>query len=239
MTETALIPTIQTAQVAVEPDIRTAAEYLAEAKAIIITSPDDRTMYGEFIQTVKGVGRRIEAQRVKFTGPLNTVLREINLIFKRPISDLETAEAIAKEKCLAWDRKVEADRQRLLREAEEKARKEQDRLNKIAEEKARKAEAKGDVDKAEMLRQTVPQVVIQAPVLPEAPKVAGEATRKVWKARVVDPGAFYTAMGCGIIPFHMADPNLQELARACPRPPADPWPGVVVEQEEGLATRAR
>jgi hypothetical protein len=235
-----LVPTVATAQVAVQGEIRTAVELLEAANTLTITTPGHRVEAGLFVQNVKGVGKRIEEARVKFTGPLNTVLREINLIFKKPILDIENAEAISKEKCLAWDRQVKAEQDRLRREAEERARKEQERLDREAEAKARKAEAQGKLERAEEIRQTVPQVVIQTPLLPEPEKVAGESTRTLYRARVTNEAEFYMGIASGIIPLHMATPNLTELNKAATAmKKALQWPGVEVVEVESLGVRAR
>lgn len=234
----ALVPTVTNAQSeigAVQSDVQAFDEY---ARTLVVTK-DSREAAGESIKTIKGLWNRLEERRKVFTVPLNKVLDEINAIFKKPQAALKLAEDLVKQKCLGYDAEVERERMRLQREAEERARKEQERLNKEAEAAAKKAEKRGDHETAEMYRQTVPQAVVQTPLFDEAPKVNGESTRKVYRAEVVDPLAFATGISIGIIPPHMMEPLLTAIAKSCPRPPADPWPGVKLVEVPILATRAR
>mgnify|MGYP006986410963 CR=1 FL=1 len=236
----ALVPTVEAARQDITATGQEVEGYLRTAHALVILNPDVRYSAGEDLKTIKGIWNRIEERRKVFTVPLNKVLDEINAIFKRPQADLKTAEDTIKSKCLSFDAQVRAEQDRLRREAEAVARKEQDRLNTIAEEKARKAEAAGKVEKAEEIRQTVPQVVIQAPLFEEPVAVDGESTRKLYRARVVDEDAFYMGIASGITPKHFAMPNLTELNKAATAlKKAMQYPGIEVVEVDSLATRAR
>jgi hypothetical protein len=235
-----LVPTVEAARQDLEATDKSVFVHLSEANALVITSPEIRAESGEKLKIIKGIWNRIEERRKVFTVPLNKVLDEINAIFKGRQADLLKAETITKEKCLAWDRQVKAEQDRLRREAEERARKEQERLDREAEAKAKKAEAQGKLERAEEIRQTVPQVVIQTPLLPEPEKVAGESTRTLYRAKVTNEAEFYMGIASGIIPLHMATPNMTELNKAATAmKKALQWPGVEVVEVESLGVRAR
>lgn len=236
----ALVPTVEAARLEAGVTQTEVETYLYEARALVIATPEARAESGETLKTIKGIWNRIEERRKVFTVPLNKVLDEINAIFKRPQADLKLAEDTIKSKCLHFDAELRAEQDRLRREAEERARKEQERLNREAEAKAKKAEAAGKVDKAEAIRQTVPQVVIQAPLFEEPVAVAGESTRTLWRMEVTDLDAFFMGIASGIIPKEMASPNMPELNRvAGALKGACQWPGCKAVGIPSMATRAR
>ena len=236
----ALVPTVEAARMDLVSTEQDVATYLADAQTLVILNPDVRYTAGETLKTIKGIWARIEERRKVFTVPLNKVLDEINAIFKAPQASLKVAEDTIKSKCLSFDAQLRAEQDRLRREAEERARKEQERLDREAESKARKAEAQGKLDKAEEIRQTVPQVVIQAPLFEEPVAVAGESTRTLWRMEVTDLDAFFMGIASGIIPKEMASPNMPELNRvAGALKGAVSWPGCKAVGIPSMATRAR
>jgi hypothetical protein len=103
---------------------------------------------------------------------------------KSVLGPLELAEKQAKGVLLAFQRveddKRRAEERKLQAEADERARKEREKLQKAAE-KLKTPELKQQ-RLAEAAQVVAPVVAVAAP-----PKVAGVATRKTWKARVVSP----------------------------------------------------
>ena len=236
----ALVPTVEAARQDLMATGEEVTTYLRHAQTLSIATTEVRFEAGETLKTIKGIWNRIEERRKKFTVPLNAVLDEINAIFKAPQASLKVAEDTIKSKCLSFDAQLKAEQDRLRHEAAERARKEQERLDREAEAKARKAEAQGKLDKAEEIRQTVPQVVIQTPLFEEPVAVAGESTRTLWRMEVTDLDAFYMGIASGIIPKEMAAPNMPELNRvAGALKGAVSWPGCKAVGVQSMATRAR
>lgn len=88
---------------------------------------------------------------------------------------------------------------KLRREAEEKVRKEQERLNARAE----KAEASGNIEKAEELREKAESVEVLVPtVAPTMTKIKGDTTRKTYRVEIVDVTA---------VPLQYLIPDMQLL----------------------------
>lgn len=141
----------------------------------------------ELLRTVKALSKKLEDTRKGITSPLDVAKKAVMDLFRAPSDVLETAEKKIKDEMIIYsneqDRIRKEQEAKLQREAEEKARKEQERLNARAE----KAEAKGNTEKAEELREQAQQVQAIAPVLaPTVDRVAGISQPKIWKARIKD-----------------------------------------------------
>lgn len=150
------------------------------------------------------------------------------------------------------DESARIERQRLeaeRRENEERARLERERLTREAEE-ARKAgdalaathlenravavEARAEV-RSETLEERKAETV--APELTAAPpKVAGIASKGVWKAEVTDKKALVRAVADDLVPLTAVDVSttvLGQMARALKQDLK--WPGIRVWEERGIA----
>lgn len=172
-----------------KPDQRllsSAEQLLAVAQSYRIDSPEVYEAAAADLQEIKGKLKALEEKRVAITKPLNRAIKAVNDLFRKPKELLEQAEALIKRAMSAYDQEQERKRREEQARLEEEARKERERL----EAKAREAEEKGQIEKAEALRESANAVV--APIVSpatEAPKVTGIATRGLWKARVTDKAA--------------------------------------------------
>ena len=98
------------------------------------------------------------------------------------VKPLESCEKAFKIRIAGYLEEQDRIRQRLQQEAEEKARKEAEKLQARAE----KAEAKGNTEKADELRQEAEIKQSIVPEIPKARKPEGFSVRKVWKGKIVD-----------------------------------------------------
>lgn len=166
-------------------------------------------------------------------GPLYKRWKEFRAWLQAPVDLRTQAAKVLSDKRLAYERKKQAEADRVRREQEEAARKEQARLDRLAAERAARAEAKGDTEKAEEIRQTVPQVPLPIPSLaPILPKVAGIAKQQYWFAEVTDLPALITAVAAGEVPTEAILANdawLKKTASALKT--AMKYPGVRVWDE--------
>lgn len=141
----------------------------------------------EDLKKIKVKAQEIEEWRKSVTVPLDTAKKRIMDFVRYPLERLAKAEGIIKQAMLSFQQ----EQDRLRREQEEKLRKkaeeEEARKRKALEEKAKAAEAKGDIEKAETLREKAEEVYIPAPIVPDqTPKVQGISTRTIWRYRVID-----------------------------------------------------
>src|SRR3990172_2936204 len=206
---------------------------LAKYQGFMVTTDDGWTQAGEEQKQLREQLKDAEEQRDSWVRPLNAQVKRVNDLFRRPKEVLEQVINILSRARLAYEAKKQAEADRIRREQEEAARKEQARLDKLAADRAARAEAKGDVEKAEEIRQTVPQVPLPIPsVGPILPKVAGIAKQQYWFAEVTDLPALVTAVAAGEGPMEAVLENVAWLKKtASALKTAMQYPGVRVWDE--------
>jgi ATPase subunit of ABC transporter with duplicated ATPase domains len=121
------------------------------------------------------------------TKPLDEAKQKIMDFFKGPLDKLARVEGNIKNAMLTFQREQEEIRRKMEARIQELARREEERRRKALEEKAKKADEKGDVEKAEDLRQQKEEVFVPAPIVEsQVTKVAGISTKKVWRFKIID-----------------------------------------------------
>lgn len=178
-----------------EAQISPEAEALAKETEIILESyqgmvvKNNETFLsaGNELKTIKGKLSEIETLRKSMTKPLDMARKAIMEFFRVPQERLEKAEGTIKRAMLTYQQECEAVRLKEEARIQELARKEEARKKAALDARADKAAAKGDLQKAEELRQQKEEVFVPVPVVASSvAKVEGVATKKVWKFRIVD-----------------------------------------------------
>lgn len=190
---------------------------------ISVTSDADMEQAAALLREVKAVQKQAEAAQKSLTQPLEVEKKGIIAFFRDRITGkLDAYERRLKSLIVSYQQEQERIRREAQRKAEEAARKERERL----ERRAAAAEAKGQAEKAEQLAEQAQTVV--APVIQtEAPKVAGIATRSVWKYRIADPSA---------LPREFLVPDEKKIGQVVRAMKGDAQiPGVEVYEEKSLA----
>lgn len=217
-----------------------ASELLATAEQVRIATVEEYEGAADWLKQIKARAKAIEEQRVELTKPLNATIKKINDLFRRPADLLQKAEASLKRGMLSYQQAEERKRLVEQERLRELARKEEERLRKLAEARAVTAEKKGDLERAEAIRENVPTIPVPVVAPVTVPKVAGMATRELWKCEVTDVMALVKAVAAGEVPSEAILPNdkyLGQTARALKSNLR--WPGVRVWSEESLAVTAR
>lgn len=217
------------------PALLSDAENLLDvAKSYVIDCTEMRVAAADDLKRVKALAKDLDEQRKEITVPLDLAKKRVMDLFRKPAEFLATAEATLKRACLTWDDEQEKKRREAEREAARKADEEKRRL----EAEAKKAEAAGQIETAHAIKEAA-AFVAPAPVAPEAPKIAGEATREVWRAQCDDIVALARAVADGVVSPENIVPNipvLNQQARALKGSLA--IPGVKAVCERVLAARA-
>jgi hypothetical protein len=160
---------------------------LREAESYSITSPDMAEAAAEDLRKIKALSKELEENRKAITKPLDDEKSAIMDFYRPAQTYLGDAESVLKRKLMSY----QAEQDRLRREAQAKAeaeaRKERERL----EKQAQKAEESGKTEQAEAIRENA--TMVSTHVVQEAPKLAGIATRTVWRGRVTDKNALVAA----------------------------------------------
>lgn len=113
---------------------------LAMIESIEITDQETYGLAADELKAIKTRAAALEAQRTGITGPLNTVLRNVNALFKAPSDLLERAERVLKGKMLAWQTEQERIAADQRRKADEAAAAERQRLAEEAAARQREAQ---------------------------------------------------------------------------------------------------
>lgn len=163
-----MIP-IQEAEVTQQAQVlaKETEEMLTEYKDFKIVTGEQYVSSGDILKDVKSKYNAIEDERKKMTRPLDEAKKRIMDFFRAPLERLATVENGIKRALLSYQQEQE----RIRQEQERKLR-----------EKAAKAEEKGKTEKADDLKMQAAAVS----QMDTAPKVAGLATKTIWKFRVTD-----------------------------------------------------
>lgn len=185
---------------------------------VIIDSNDSYEQGALIFKEINAKIKEVNDKRLSMTRPLDESKKQIMDFFKGPIEKLESAKKTIKGSMIAYQEKIELERKKeeeRLRIAAEKERKYQERL---AEKRAARAEEKGDVERAEEIREEIQDVPFVAPVIAaNKPKPQGVAIREIYSAEVVDIMALIKAVAEGRAPQNLvvADQKvLSQMARA-------------------------
>ena len=185
--------------------------------------------------------KKLEDKRISLVQPLNSVVNEINKLFKPPRDRIDEIVQIAKKKMNTFARAQVAL-------AEEKRRQEAAQAEKERKEAADLAEAlrKKAGQEAEPIAQTV---VHEAEVKVEKAKAPAKvavtrgressvAVTKTWKGKIVDKMALVKGVAEGRLPLNLLEPNMaaiQGLARETER--AQVVDGIEFWQDVGTVVR--
>lgn len=226
------------AEVAVQQEEITIKALLASVPLAPLATQDDYENAGSLSTQISARMKVIETERVEMKKPALDLGRKIDALFSRPLEALKSGKA-------AVDKLLTDYRQEQARKAREEqarldaiVRKEEERLRKLAEVRAVKAEAKGDTEKADAIRESVPSIPVPI-VQVEPPKLAGMSFRTDWKADVTDFQRLVVAVAEGKVPLDALLPNdkvIGQAARALKKNLN--WPGVTVRDVEVPVNRA-
>ena len=226
--ETTLALNADQAEIAVQQEEVTIKGLLSQIPAVPLQTQDDYEYVGSISTQLAGRMKAIEAERVEMKKPALELGRKIDALFNRPLEALKAGKS-AVDKLLTDYRQEQARKAAIEQERVNAAiRKDEERLRKLNEAKAVRAEAKGDTEKAEEIRENVPSIPVPT-IQAEPPKLAGVAFRTDWKAEVTNIEALIAAVASGTVPAEALLPNekyIGQTARALKL--ALKWPGVRV-----------
>jgi hypothetical protein len=198
---------------------------------------------GEELRGIKARQKSLEESRTAITGPMNTALKAVNDLFRKPAALLDQAEAAIKKSMIAYTNKVAEEAREARRKAEElerqaaaeaeARRKEADALAAAGKEEEAAAAMEASFSAEMAVAQATPPVV--TPI-----KVAGiSKVSSTYKARVVDMRALvqHALTDESVMALISIDEKkLNQLARALGT--SLKYPGVEVYTEQNISARA-
>ena len=148
-----------------------------------ITTNESYVSSADVLKTIKAKTNELDSLRKSLTKPLDESKKKIMALFDVPLQKLAKVESFIKSAMLSWQKKQEEIRRKEEERLAELQRKDAERLAKKAEQ----AEAKGNLDKAEELRQQAQEKEMLTPIVEsKVEKVNGIQTKTIWKFRIID-----------------------------------------------------
>ncbi len=218
---------------------REIAPVLQRANEIAVRTPEERTAAVDFAKLIKDAQKKVSDHFGDMKTAAHKAWKTICDKESEHLTPLKAAEAARKNKILAFDAEVERARReeerRLQAEADEKARRERERLEKEA------AKLKTPELREERMAQAAAVVAPVITVAPVAEKQKGEATRKIWKARLTDKKALLKAAAEGneLAASFLAFDETAANRTAAATKGAVPVPGIEWYEQASLALGGR
>lgn len=209
--------------------LRDAQVILEQIRGLEIDSPEMKAYAADELARIKGLAKKIEAERVAAVDPMNKEVKAINAMVRPATQCLTEAETLLKRAIIAYDTKVAAV-----------ARAEQERLDAIARAEREKLleQAKAAAPEERPAIMAVAATVV-APIVRAAEKVDGLSTRKEWKVKGIDLVALVKAAAEDPHLVVYLEPNtkaINSVVRGMKG--AHGIPGVIAEEETNLASRS-
>lgn len=194
-----------------------AAAIEVAAREIEVVDETGLSRASDILGWIAKTKKAMEERRKFLVGPLQDQVKRINDWFKSLAAPLDTADALLRQKVLAY-----------RQEQERKRRKEEERLRKLAEAEQKKL-AKQAAKTGAPLPPPIP-----IPVMPAQPKttqstLADVTTKTVWDFEIVDEAK---------LPRQYLMPN-EKAIRAAVKSGIRSIPGIRIFQTEQLAVKAR
>lgn len=159
--------------------------YIQYARELVVSSPESYELGAQAVLKIKELKGdahvKLNPIKVKTYG----AYKEACGLYNSVIDPLDMAEKLIKTKCATYDDEQESERRRKEAILQAAALARQKKFDDDAKAKAKKETKKGNVEVAEAIMETIPQVPIPT-VESKVPEVKGVSFRVVWHAEVVD-----------------------------------------------------
>lgn len=204
------------------------------AGSMEIQSQEDVTAAGDLLKALREREKELTEHRMSATRPLDDTKKRIMGWFKGPLDLISSTSKDLKGRVNQY-LAAEENKRRKAAEAERK------RVERLAAERAKRAEAKGDVDRAEEIRQEAETEAELAGSAIAAPvKTEGVHTRTTYSARVTDKKAFLKAIvdGHPLAHVDLVKENTAELNKMARAMKTNlNIPGVTVVEDKQVVAR--
>ena len=199
------------------PIVHDVAAFGDTIDSIDITDEEELGQVGDLVKMLNGRRQKLEDKRDSLVRPLNTVVKDINALFKVPRDRIDDIVGKAKKHMNRFVQAqaaiAEAKRKRELEEAE-KERKEAEDL--AAAMKKMSGDAGEELAEAvvEQAEKRVEKAAAPAKVAISRGRQAAVSTQKTWAVEIKDIRALALAVAEGRLPVTMIEPNMRGLIAA-------------------------
>ena len=196
------------------PIVTDIAAFAGTIEGIDVADEETQGQVGDLVKMMNHRRKKLEDKRESLVKPLNSVVREINALFKPPRDRIDEIVGIAKKKMNRFAQAqvaLEAEKKRIEREQAEKERKEAAELAEALKKKAGDEAAPIAEVVVQEAEKKVAQAAKPARVAPTRGRESTVSTTKTWKAEVVDILELVKAVADGKLPTHVLEPNMTAL----------------------------
>ena len=196
------------------PIVTDIAAFAGTIEGIDVADEETQGQVGDLVKMMQHRRRKLEDKRESLVKPLNSVVREINALFKPPRDRIDEIVSMAKKKMNRFAQAQVAIANEKARQEREEAARERREAQELADSLRKKAGQEAAVV-ADVVVEEAEKKVVKA----EAPaKVATTRGRessviitKTWKAEVADLLELVKAVADGKLPTHVLEPNMTAL----------------------------
>lgn len=196
------------------PIVTDIAAFAGTIEGIDVADEETQGQVGDLVKMMQHRRRKLEDKRESLVKPLNSVVREINALFKPPRDQIDEIVGLAKKKMNRFAQAqvaIENEKKRIERQEAERERRE-------AAELAEALRKKAGIDAEPIAETVVREAEKKVEKAAEAPKVAAsrgqESTvivSKTYRAEVVDILELAQAVADGKLPTKVIEPNMTAL----------------------------
>ena len=196
------------------PIVTDIAAFAGTIEGIDVADEETQGQVGDLVKMMQHRRRKLEDKRESLVRPLNTVVREINALFKPPRDRIDEIVQIGKTKMNRFAQAQVAiadEKARQEREAAARERREAQELADALRKKAgQEAAVVADVV-VEEAQKKVEKAAAPAKVAVTRGRESSVIITKTWRAEVVDILDLVKAVADGKLPTHVLEPNMTAL----------------------------
>jgi len=196
------------------PIVTDIAAFAGTIEGIDVADEETQGQVGDLVKMMQHRRRKLEDKRESLVKPLNSVVREINALFKPPRDQIDEIVATAKRKMNRFAQAQVAIAQEAARQERLAAEKERKEAEELAEALRKKAGPEAEPI-AETVVQEAEKKVEKAAEAPKVKASRGQESTvivsKSYKAEVVDILELARAVADGKLPTKVIEPNMTAL----------------------------
>jgi type I site-specific restriction endonuclease len=196
------------------PIVTDIAAFAGTIEGIDVADEETQGQVGDLVKMMQHRRRKIEDKRESLVKPLNSVVREINALFKPPRDQIDDIVGQARKKMNRFAQAQVALEDEKRRIAQREAQEEREEAQRLAEALRKKAGQEAAVV-ADVVEEEAEKKVVQAAKPAKVATTRGRESSviitKTWKAEVVDLLELAKAVADGKLPTHVIEPNMTAL----------------------------
>jgi type I site-specific restriction endonuclease len=196
------------------PIVTDIAAFAGTIEGIDVADEETQGQVGDLVKMMQHRRRKLEDKRESLVKPLNTVVREINALFKPPRDRIDEIVQIAKKKMNRFAQAQVAIANEKARQERETAARERREAQELADSLRKKAGQEAAIVAdvvVEEAEKKVERAAAPAKVATTRGRESSVIVTKTWKAEVVDILDLVKAVADGKLPTHVLEPNMTAL----------------------------